>query len=234
MIVLAFIILLILFSVSYILYKTNITSITMSVSDKDYLFTPKKIKLFVILFINIVTISIYCALGNFNKIDDYYSFKKNKAQINGLIDDVKSNKKLLLLFQEKVKNHPLDNHAKYLLGKLYLAENSTQKAYEVLKIAAKVEPKNEMITESFLVAAFKLNGKLLIKNVKIANNVMEKNPKNKKVLSILTMSLYNSKKYNSALKRANQLEQLLAKHSDEHKQLMELIYKIETNLKVGN
>jgi len=234
MIVLAVIIVLILFTASYVIYTTNITSITISIAGKDYLLPAQKIKSSSILFIYAVTVPIYCTLGSFDKIDDYYSFKENKSQIAGLIDDVKSNKKLLSLFEDKVQTNPHDNHAKHMLGKIYLSENNAEDSYKILQIAAKNEPKNEAIAESLLEAAFRIDGKLKLKNINLANKILKQHPHNKKILSILTMSLYNSENYSKSLKHANKLIKLLNNKSYEYMQLKKLIASIKTNIQVIN
>ena len=103
-----------------------------------------------------------------------------------------------------------------------------------MQIAAKNEPKNEAIAESLLEAAFRIDGKLKLKNINLANKMLKQHPHNKKILSILTMSLYNSENYSKSLKHANKLIKLLNNNSYEYKQLKKLIASIKTNIQVIN
>ncbi|MEE3002829.1 MAG: hypothetical protein VX335_00585 [Pseudomonadota bacterium] len=221
------------FLIVFLLFQKNINPFFIKIADKNYVFESNHIKIALCIFIFISTSLIYSKIGYYDKLDKYYFYKKNHDKIVDIQDDIRSTAKVEEILKQRINLYPYNNKLKVLLARIYLSQGKYLLARNIIGTADINGSYKTKVMEIILEVDYRINKKLSDKNIKIANIVIEHEPENKKVLSLLIAEYYRTKKYSLALDNVNKILPYISVGTDDFDLFSALKFKLNSKLK-GN
>lgn len=218
-----------LLSTNFALYSLPIAPLVITCRGKVHVASTSSVRSTIHILLTMIIILTYSKLGYLSKIEDYYHHQQDTKSINLLVEAVTDITSLTKTIEQRIKKHPSDHHAKYILSNLYKRQQSFTRAHNLLQEVVQAVPHNLIYSSALLEAEFNGTQALSDSSIDIAKRYVEKQC-DTYILSMLAISLYKKKRYREARLYMRKLQKHLPLSSQAQQATTKLYAKIEENI----
>ncbi|MBA2649086.1 MAG: hypothetical protein H0U75_05690 [Legionella sp.] len=176
----------------------------------------------------------YYHWGGYTSLKQYIHKQKTLESVKTVLKTIKDPQELIDRLKSKLDNTPKSAQGWFLLGRLFNGQNDTKNAYEAFAKAYQFNPNKETYAVEVAFSSWRLNNQHITPDIqKILNKLLQDNPNQADVLSMLAMDSFFQKKYSQAILYWQKLLDLVPPESKEAGALRQAIAKANENLNLN-
>lgn len=184
----------------------------------------KFLSMMFVIALPIVGLTLYWYLGSSQKLEQYWTLKKEAKQVKLELSKIKSPMQVVDRMKAYLHSHPNSPKGWYLLGKVYFGQRQYSEALAALQKAHKQKPSSTQYAVSYAQASYFQNSQQLRPSVlNMLKRIVIKEPHNVGAINLLAINFYLEKDYKNAVQYWEKLLPLFVAGSPDQKILLSMI-----------